>query len=75
MGVKKRKYSKTPILKTFHFIKKLVIIMFIYVHFLRYLSGRGCVGVGGRLPIHYLLIAINKIFEQMRLSTNYSLVL
>ena len=47
MGVKKRKYSKTPILKTFHFIKKLVIIMFIYVHFLRYLSGRGCVGVGG----------------------------
>ena len=28
-----------------------------------------------RLPIHYLLIAINKIFEQIRLSTNYSLVL
>ena len=28
-----------------------------------------------RLPIHYLLIAINKIFEEMSPSTNYSLIL
>ena len=38
-------------------------------------GGHQPVWVRARLPIHYLLIAINKIFELMRLSTNYSLVL